>query len=400
MRRVVVTGLGAVTAAGNDASANWQAVLSAKSAIRPLSDIFPGFDGDGSAAVASRFDAAEWLPNRVRSSADRFAQFAVKAAIEARQDAGLSDLSLRNAAVTMGCSVGGIDFLEHQYTDFFGSTAPRVHPMTIPKLMPSAASSQVSMLLGTRALSYTVSAACASSNHAIGQAFKLVQSGAFDLAVTGGAEAAITPGSIAAWRALRVLAADTCRPFCRTRSGMAVGEGAAIIILEPLEAAEKRKAKIYCEVLGYGSSSDAGRLTAPDVDGMAAAMRNALDDADCNATSIDYINAHGTGTLQNDAAEVEAVRSLFGPGGQPPPMSSAKSIFGHALGAASAIEAFVTCKAIAESILPPTANFREPDPECPIDAIANTARPGKISIALSNAFAFGGINTSLVFGKV
>lgn len=400
MRRVAVTGLGMVAAAGNDVAANWQAAVAGKSAIVQLNQWGAEFAECDVAAVAAHFDPGAWLPVRVRSSADRFSHFAVKAAIEAVEDAGLPDTALRDAAVVMGCSVGGIKFLEEQYVGFFGSSPVRIHPMTIPKLMPSAAASQISMFFGTQALSYTVTAACASSNHAIGQAFKLVQSGACDLAVTGGAEASITPGSMEAWRSLRVLAIDTCRPFCRRRSGMVVGEGAAILILEPLETALERGTKIYCEVVGYGASSDAGRLTAPDPNGMAAAMRNALADARLDPSGIGYINAHGTGTTQNDVAEVKALRLIFGPGGIIPPVSSSKSIFGHTLGAASAIEAVMTCKAIAESIAPPTANFIEPDPECDIDVVANEARPCVIEAAISNAFAFGGINTSLVFAKV
>jgi nodulation protein E len=399
MTRVVVTGLGMISAAGMDVDANWLAAIEGSSAIRLLSASGSSQFSDCPVALLDGFDPS-LLPSRVRSSAARFSQFAVLAAEQAVRDAQISQSQLSSAAVIVGCSVGGIDFLEQQYANFFGSNQVRTHPMTIPKLMPSAASSQVSMHLGARGLSYTVSSACASSNHAIGQAFKLLQSGGCDLAIAGGAEASITPGSMEAWRALHVTATDTCRPFCKTRSGMAVGEGAAMLILEPMGSAIARGARVYCEIVGYGASSDAGRLTAPDVDGMTLAMRRALRDAGVTEARVSYVNAHGTGTQLNDAAEVSAIKQLFADASELPLVSSSKAVFGHTLGAAGAIEAVVVCKAIENGIAPPTANYQQLDPDCDIDVVPGVARMCEMDLALSNAFAFGGINTALLFAKL
>jgi nodulation protein E len=273
----------------------------------------------------------------------------------------------------------------------------RVHPLTIPKTMANAGASHISMDLGLAGPVYTVSTACSSANHAIGQAFRLVRDGEAELAVTGGAEAFFTIGMLKAWEAMRVVAPDTCRPFSKDRRGMILGEGGAMMILEPLEAACARGARIYAEVCGMGMTSDAHHLTQPTIDGPARAMRGALREAGMAPEEVGYINAHGTGTAGNDPVETKAIREVFGAHANKLAVSSTKSMHGHALGAAGALEAIATILALHHGILPPTANFTEADPECDLDYIPNHARSLRVGAALSNSFAFGGLNAVVAF---
>jgi nodulation protein E len=262
--------------------------------------------------------------------------------------------------------------------------------------MTSASASRISMHHGITGPCHTVSTACASAAHAIGQAFWLVRSGVVDAAVTGGTEAPITLGMLRAWEAMRVVAPDTCRPFSRDRRGLILGEGAGMIVLERLDAALARGARIHAEICGFGMSSDAGHLTAPSADGAARAMTAALRDAVMESADVGYINAHGTGTPANDATETRAIRTVFA---APPPVSSTKSMHGHALGASPALEAVATILALRDGMLPPTANFTEADPECDLDVIPNVARLAQVQAALSNSFAFGGLNAVLAFRR-
>jgi nodulation protein E len=296
-----------------------------------------------------------------------------------------------------GSAVGGQAALEAGFEDLYVAGRGRVHPLTIPKTMANAGASQISMDLRVSGPTYTVSTACSSSNHAIGQAFRMVRDGDVEMAVTGGSEAPFTIGLLKAWEAMRVIAPDTCRPFSNDRRGMILGEGGAMMILEPLDAAKARGARIYAEVCGSGMSSDAHHLTQPTVDGPARAMRAALRDAGLRPEQVGYINAHGTGTPGNDPTETRAIREVFGAHADKIAVSSTKSLHGHALGAAGALEAVATILALHRGILPPTANYNERDPECDLDYIPNQPRAGWVEAALSNSFAFGGLNAVVAF---
>jgi len=330
---------------------------------------------------------------------DRFAQFSVVAAREALRNSGveLTPALREQTAVICGSSVGGQWAIEIGYQDLYLYKRGRVHPLTIPKTMSNAGASHIAMDLGFSGPTYTVTTACSSANHAIGQAFRLLRNSEVELAVTGGSEANFAYGFLKAWEAMRVIAPDTCRPFSKDRRGMILGEGGAMMILEPLEAARARGAKIYAEICGFGMTSDAHHLTQPTVEGPARAMRGALKDAGLPPETIGYINAHGTGTPGNDPVETRAIRTVFGAHAEKLAVSSTKSMHGHALGAAGAIEGIATVLALHHGILPPTVNYNERDPECDLDYIPNQARPAQVQAALSNSFAFGGLNAVLAF---
>lgn len=265
--------------------------------------------------------------------------------------------------------------------------------------MPNAAASQISMEFGITGPVFTLSTACSSSNHAIGHAFWMVRTGLIDCAITGGSEAPFSYANLKSWEALRVVSPDTCRPFSKDRQGMILGEGGAMMVIEELDLAKARGATIYGEILGFGMSADATHLTHPAADGAAEAMRRALEDAAVAPEAVSYVNAHGTGTPANDSMETQAIRQLFGAHADNLAVSSTKSMHGHALGAAGALEAVATVMALKEGIMPPTANYSEPDPDCDLDVIPNEARKADVDVALSNSFAFGGLNAVLVFGK-
>jgi nodulation protein E len=274
-----------------------------------------------------------------------------------------------------------------------------VHPLTIPRWMVSAAASHVSMDLGLKGPTFTVASACASGTHAIGQAFHMVRSGQAPVALAGGSEASLTVGSIKSWEALRVLSTDTCRPFSKNRSGLVLGEGAAVVVLEDRARALARGAHAYAELLGFGMSADAFEITAADPDGGARAMRAALRDARANPEDVDYVNAHGTGTVLNDRVESIALRQVFGAHADRLAVSSSKGVLGHALGGAGALEIVATILALHTQTIPPTANFEQADPECPLDFVPNVARQAALRTAMSNSFAFGGLNAVLALGR-
>jgi nodulation protein E len=275
----------------------------------------------------------------------------------------------------------------------------RVHPLTIPKTMANAGASHISMEFGITGPSFTISTACSSAGHAIGQAFWMVRSGMTDLALAGGSEAPFSFGILKAWEAMRVVSPETCRPFSKDRRGMVLGEGAGMLVLEPLEAALARGARIHAEIVGFGMSADACHITQPSADGAAKAMRAALRDAGVAPEAIGYVNAHGTGTLANDATETSALHAVFGAHAGKLAISSTKSMHGHALGAAAALEAIATVLALRDGVLPPTANYNLPDPECDLDVIPNQARQAQVEWAISNSFAFGGLNAVLALRK-
>jgi nodulation protein E len=395
-RRVAVTGMGIISPLGLNVADTWNALREGRSAIGPITgvDFHKLVLRFSNAAQVRNFDATKHFEPGKEDYIDRFAQFSVVAARDAMRDSGLelTEPLRERCAVVCGSAVGGQAAIEVGFEDLYVTDRGRVHPLTIPKTMSNAGASHISMDLRLSGPTYTVSTACSSANHAIGQAFRLVRDGESDLAVTGGAEAMFTIGMLKAWEAMRVISPDTCRPFSKDRRGMILGEGGAMMILEPFEAAKARGAKIYAEICGFGMTSDAHHLTQPTVEGPSRAMSGALRVAGLAPEQIGYINAHGTGTPGNDPVETRAIRAVFGSHADKLGVSSTKSMHGHALGAAGALEAIATILALQNGILPPTANFTVADPECDLDYIPNQARPQRVEAALSNSFAFGGLN--------
>ncbi len=398
-RRVAITGLGIVSPLGLNLAENWKSFVDGTPAIGAITGIDLSTVRFQNGAQVRGFDPLKHFEGGKDAQLDRFAQFSVVAAREALRDSGL-DLTpeLReSAAIVCGSAVGGQAALESGFEDLYVAGRGRVHPLTIPKTMANAGASQISMDLRLSGPTYTVATACSSSNHAIGQAFRLVRDGDAEIAVTGGSEAPFTIGLLKAWEAMRVIAPDTCRPFSKDRRGMILGEGGAMMILEPLDAAQARGARIYAEICGFGMTSDAHHLTQPTVIGPARAMRAALREGGIEPEQVGYINAHGTGTPGNDPTETRAIREVFGAHADKLPVSSTKSLHGHALGAAGALEAIATILALHHGILPPTANYNERDPECDLDYIPNQSRAARAEAALSNSFAFGGLNAVVAF---
>jgi nodulation protein E len=399
--RVVVTGLGTVSPVGQSTAAYWAALAAGHTGFGPPTIFDAGRLNTKSVAEVNDFVAADHFDVRQIGFLDRVSQFAVVAAREAIGQSGLSfrnGLGARTAAI-IGSGIGGQTTQDDNFKRIYADNAVRVHPLIIPRTMPNAPASQISMFFGIKGPTYAVSTACASATHSIGQAFHLVRAGAVACAVAGGAEAQLTTGTVKAWEAMRILAPDTCRPFSRDRKGMMLGEGAAILVLEPLDDAAARGADILGEIVGFGMSADAGDLTAPDPDGMVRAMTAALADAALAPDAIDYVNAHGTGTTANDATETTALHATFGAHARRLAISSTKSMVGHALGAAGALEAVATLKALREGVVPPTMNYLGPDPACDLDYVPNEARRQPLRAALSNSFAFGGLNAVLAFRR-
>ncbi len=401
VRNVVVTGMGVVSPAGNDLKTFWARMVEGKTTIAPLTGIPTEQLFCRIAAQVREFEPEHYFDRRQLPMLDRFSQFAVVAARQAMADSGLSltERESENVAVIIGSGTGGSGTMDEQYLKLYGEGASRLHPLTIPKTMINACASHISIDLGLKGEAFTVASACASGAHAIGQAFRMIRAGAADVAVTGGAEACLTPGVIKAWEALRVLSSDACRPFSANRGGLVLGEGAAILVLEEYERARLRGATIYGFLAGYGASSDAGDLTNPSVDGAARAMAAALRSAQLNIDDIGYVNAHGTGTMVNDATEAKAIRAVFGSAADRLLVSSSKAVLGHGMGAASGLEAVVTLLALRDGIAPPTAGWQEADPDCRLDVVPNVARRQKLHAALSNSFAFGGLNAILAFTR-
>jgi len=330
---------------------------------------------------------------------DRHAQFALIATREAVENAGLKASDLANSAAIIGTGCGGKETDELTYQKLYRDQKSRVHPFTIPRGMPSAAASQVSMEFGIQGPCFTLSSACASSNHAVAQAALMIRSGMVDVAVAGGTDAPFTYGLLKSWEALRVVSPDTCRPFSADRRGLVLGEGAGVVVLESLEHAQQRGTVIHALISGIGMSADASHITDPSSEGAARAMQAALDDAGLAAEAVSYINAHGTGTQQNDSSETTAIRQVFGDHADRLLVSSTKSMHGHALGAAGGIELIATVRSLQESLIPPTVNFTTPGEGCDLDYIPNTPREFEYRHALSNSFAFGGLNAVLAVSR-
>jgi nodulation protein E len=401
LRRIAITGMGAICALGHTVLEIWRALQDGKPAIAPIEAVDITRLRFRNGAEVKGYDPCAYFNGSRADLLDRFAQFAVIAAREAIRDAGVAitpELAPEVAVIT-GSGAGGECTHDVAAEGLYRQDLNRVHPLTIPRIMTNAGASHISLEFGITGPTYALSTACSSASHAIGLAFWMLRNGQVELAIAGGSEAPFSLGMLKAWEAMRVIAPDTCRPFSKGRRGMILGEGGAMLVLEPLEAARARGASIYAEIVGFGMSSDAHHITQPSVEGPARAIQMTLRDAQLEPERIGYINAHGTGTPTNDAIESAAIHKVFGNHAGKIPVSSTKSLHGHALGAAGALEAIATILALREGILPPTANFTAPDPECNLDVVPNQARPASAEYALSNSFAFGGLNAVLAFKK-
>ncbi len=373
-----------------------------RSAIGPISNIPTDLLNIKIAAEVRGFDPLAHFDSKRLILLDRVSQFALVAAREAVAQSGLdfgTDARGERTACIIGTGIGGENSHNEQSSRFYGDRNPRVHPLAIVRVMANAPACHVGMEFGLTGPSFAVVSACASANHAMAQAFDMVRSGKVDFAVTGGTEACVTVPTVKAWEAMRVTADDTCRPFCKQRRGMVLGEGAGIFVLEEYEHARARGATILAEFAGAGMSADAGDIVLPSETGAARALAGALADARLGAGDVDYINAHGTGTPANDPTESKAIRRVFGAHADALCVSSTKSMHGHALGAAGAIELVAAIGALRDGIIPPTANFIDADPECDLDYVPNVAREKAVRAVLSNSFAFGGLNAVVAVAR-
>jgi 3-oxoacyl-[acyl-carrier-protein] synthase II len=408
MRRVAVTGLGAVTPLGNDAPATWRAAVSGESGI----DFIKSFDASEFpvrvAAEVKDFDVNDLVSTKEARRLDRNVLLALAAAVEAKEDAGLNGFDPARVGVVFGSAIGGfLGIMEQQHV--LAERGPdRVSPYFIPSVLVDSASGQIAISLGMRGPNYAPVSACATGSHAVGEAAEIIKRGDADAVLAGGTEACMHPLILAGFCAMRGLAAEdeypprASRPFDATRAGFVMGEGACVLLLEDMDAARKRGARIYAEVLGYGASNDAYHMAAPDPAsvGVAEMMRAALARARVEPEDVDYVNAHGTSTPLGDLAETKALKEVFGDHAYKLAVSSTKSMTGHCFGAAGAIEAMMCVLAIHEGVIPPTINYEHPDPECDLDYVPNEAREAKVDVALSNAMGLGGHNGCVLFGRV
>ncbi len=404
MRRVVITGMGVLSPVGNTCEDFLDNLIAGKSGIRRLSADFAERLSTRIAAEVD-FDPEAFLSKKTARTLDRVSQLAMVAASQALQDAGL-ELHEREKARTgiyVGTSMGGAKTLETSYLELYKNNARRLHPLTVVMAMNNAAASHISMTHGLRGPCLTFSTACSSSAVAIGEAFRAIRHGYADIMLAGGSESLLTYGVFMSWDSIGTLAveaadpAQSCKPFSKDRTGFVLGEGAAFVVLESRERALERGAHIYGEVGGYGSTADAAHITKPSVEGQAAAMKAALDDAGVGSEAIGYINAHGTATIANDAVETQAIKKVFGERAHSIPVSSTKSMHGHLLGAAGAVELVASVLAMGRQTAPPTMNLIEPDPDCDLDFVPGKARTGiRINAVMSNSFAFGGTNAVLI----
>jgi 3-oxoacyl-[acyl-carrier-protein] synthase II len=408
-KRVVVTGLAVIAPNGIGVERFWQANVKGISGVnRDLSFKTTSFRTKIAGQVRG-FNPSRYIDNFIPQRIDRASEFALACAKMALNDSGLrlSSVNLDRFGVALGSGLGGMIFYEKQILDMQKYGHRKTHPAAVPRVMPNAPTAHISSAFKLSGPTLTLSTACASGTHAIGTALDLIRNGRADFMLAGGTEAPLTFYTFAAFDALRVMSTNNtqpqraCRPFDAARDGFVLGEGAAILMLEELSHATKRNARIYAEVAGYGAGSDAQHMVIPPENGQGAArtMRNALQDASLKPEDVDYINAHGTGTKINDLAETNAIKLVFGPKTRVP-ISSTKSMIGHALGAAGAIESVVCCLAIQNNIAPPTTNLDTQDPFCDLDYVPLIARPRKIKTALSNSFAFGGHNATIIFCKL
>ena len=402
MRRVVITGAGTINALGHSVSATLEAMREGRCGIGELDMRDVDRLSIRIGGQVKGYDPEAQFNRQQIVLYDRFTQFTLLAAKEAVAQSGLTfsgELAL-TSGVVLGTAGGGVNTWDENYRAVYEEGKNRVHPFVVPKLMNNAAASHVSMEYGLNGPTFTVATACASSNHAMGQAFWMVRSGLAPVMITGGSESMLCFGGVKAWEGLRVMSKDACRPFSANRNGMVQGEGAGVFVFEDYEHARARGADILAEVAGFCMTSDASDIVMPSAQGAERAMTGALRDAGLNREDIGYINAHGTGTAANDKTECAAVAHAFGPHADRLMISSTKSMHGHLIGGTGAVELLACVMALRDGVIAPTIGYEEPDPECALDVVPNTAREAKVDACLSNAFAFGGLNAVIALKKV
>ncbi len=394
--------MGAITALGHTAPATWAALAEGRSGIGPIETIATDQLNVKIAAEVRGYDPAAHIDPKRLPLLDRVSQFALIAAREAVAQSGIDFRAGgrgERTACLVGSGIGGEGTHNEQSKRFYGDKNPRLHPLTIVRIMANAPACHIGMEFGLTGPTFAVVSACASANHAMSQAAEMIRNGKVDFAVTGGTEACITTTTMKAWEAMRITADDTCRPFCKQRRGMVLGEGSGIFVFEEYEHARKRGATILAEFAGSGMTADAADMVFPAEATVARAIQEALTDARLDPAHIGYINAHGTATPANDPTETKAIRRVFGAHAEKLAVSSTKSMHGHALGAAGAVELIAAIGALRHGIVPPTANFIDPDPACDLDYVPNTAREKAVDAVLSNSFAFGGLNSVVALKK-
>jgi len=407
--RAVITGMGVVSPVGNHLDEFWNNLIEGKSGIGLLTRFDTADLPTKVAGEVKNFEPTEWINKKESRHMDRFAQFAIAAAKMALQDSGLDleKVDKERAGTVMGCGIGGVTTFEEQKEVLMNKGSGRITPFFVPMLISNMAAAHLSIEFGLQGSSMTIVTACASATNAIGEALRIIQRGEADVVLCGGTEAPITSLAFAGFCAAKTMSTEkenpeqACRPFDKRRSGFVMGEGAGVLVLESLEHAEARGAHIYAELAGYGSTSDAYHITTPVPGGAGAAraMRLALKDAGVSVEDVDYINAHGTSTGPNDSTETSAIKTVFGSYASKLAISSTKSMTGHLMGAAGAIEAIICAISIERGAIPPTTNYGEPDPECDLDYVPNIARKQEVNVAMSNSLGFGGHNATIVLKK-
>lgn len=409
MHRAVITGMGVVSPVGNNLDDFWNNLIEGKSGIGLLTRFDTADLPTKVAGEVKNFEPTDWINKKESRHMDRFAQFAIAAGKMAVQDSGLDleKLDKERAGAVMGCGIGGVITFEEQKEVMMSKGSGRITPFFVPMLIGNMAAGHLSIEFGLQGSCTTIVTACASGTNAIGEALRIIQRGEADVVLCGGTEAPITKLAFAGFCAAKTMSTEkenpeqACRPFDKRRSGFVMGEGAGVLVLESLEHAQARKAHIYAELAGYGSTSDAYHITTPvpGGDGAVRAMRLALKDAEVSVEDVDYINAHGTSTGPNDSTETAAIKTVFGSYASKLAISSTKSMTGHLMGAAGAIEAIICVLSIARGAIPPTINYGEPDPECDLDYVPNLARKQEVDVAMSNSLGFGGHNATIVLKK-
>lgn len=401
MKRVVITGAGTINALGRSVPETLEAMREGRCGIGPLEFRDVERLSIRIGGQVHDYDPEAHFNRQQIALYDRFTQFTLLAAAEAIGQSGLvfEGALAAEAGVVLGTAGGGVTTWDENYRAVYEEGKNRVHPFVVPKLMNNAAASHVSMVHNLKGPGFTVATACASSNHAMGQAFQMVRSGQSRVMVTGGSESMLCFGGVKAWEGLRVMSRDACRPFSATRNGMVQGEGAGVFVFEEFEHARARGAEILAEVVGFAMSSDAADIVMPSKQGAARAMAGALRDAGLDPDTVGYINAHGTGTAANDKTECAAVADVFGPHADRLMISSTKSMHGHLIGGTGAVELLACIMALRDGVIAPTIGYEEPDPECALDVVPNVAREARIDVALTNAFAFGGFNAVLALRR-
>jgi 3-oxoacyl-[acyl-carrier-protein] synthase II len=408
-KRVVITGMGCISPLGNDVTTLWDNIRAGKSGVGLISHYDTSQFKVKIGAEVRDFDAVALFGTRDTRRMDRFVQFAMAAALQAMEQSNLvvNESNRDRIGVMLGSGIGGMNTMFEQMIVFFKRGPDRVSPFLVPMMLPDSAAGMVAIHLGVRGPNMAIVSACASGSNAIGEAAEVIRRGAADVVISGGSEAVIVPIAMAGLGVMNALSTRNeeperaSRPFDLQRDGFVMGEGAGILILESLEHARERGAPIFAEISGYGTTNDAYHISAPAENGAGAAvcMRNALDDAGLLPHEIGYINAHGTSTILNDKSETQAIKDVFGEKAYRIPISSTKSMTGHLLGAAGALEAVISVEILADAVLPPTINYEFPDPECDLDYIPNHARPAQVSHIMSNSFGFGGHNASIIISR-